>query len=150
MYSLASNNYKYPYEVKCHIRAQWAPPAWSRILKWPPGLGFTFGQNQVRNSGSIVVVVVVLVVDPRDLSLKFGLNQQQLRCCQHWVPCGWWVMCKVLFMSTPTCVRLEWVEFWLSWGCDKMTEASTSLKLYKNFIYIFAALLSSNIMIQLM
>ena len=42
-----------------------------------------------------------------------------------WV--GWWVVCKVIFVSNPTKVMLDWgwVELLLSWGFDGDVAVST-------------------------
>ena len=75
-------------------------------------------------------VVVIVVVDPWNLPLKFG---------QNWVINSWdlvdvlvvsWdiadiefvvvVVCKLIFFSNPTFVKLGWVELWLSLGWDNI------------------------------
>ena len=80
----------------------------------PRSLHLKFYKNWVSNSGAIA-------------SIEF-----------LWVDgvAGWWVgvVCKVIFMSNPTKVILDWgwVELWLSWGFDNIRTNNNNKKKNNN------------------
>ena len=48
----------------------------------------------------------------------------------------WWVVCKVIFVSNPSLIRLSWVELMLSWGFDNCVSIN-EMTANKSFIGYF-------------